>query len=147
MSDVPAIRVLMVEDNPADARLLRETWERQRLALELHHVETAEEALDFLERRPPFEAAPKPDLMLLDLNLPGMSGDELLRAVRANPEHRRLPVVVLTSSAQETDILRSYDLGANAFVTKPVDLEGLRQIVGGLDGFWFTIVRLPHPER
>lgn len=139
--------VLLVEDNPADARLVSEVWRRQRLRLDLHHVASGEAALAFLDQAPPYGDAPMPDLILLDLNLPGISGQEVIEAVRKRPDWAHLPVVVLTSSDEEADIVRSYALGANAYLTKPVDLGGFRELVQSVDGFWFTVVKLPPNGR
>jgi len=143
---IAPIRVLLVEDNPADADLVLETLATSRLHLEIIVVTDGSMAIDFLSRRGDYAKAPQPDLILLDLNLPRMSGREVLAAVKGTEDLRRIPVVILTSSSAEIDILESYNLGANCYVTKPVDLKAFQTIVQAVEGFWFTIVKLP-PKR
>lgn len=135
--DMEPIEVLLVEDNPGDADLTRETLEMNRLALRLRVAVDGVEALKLL--REGF----KPDLILLDLNLPRKNGREVLREVKQHEDWKHIPVVVLTSSDADRDILESYELGANCYVTKPVDLRAFQEIVGKTGQFWFTIVRLP----
>lgn len=139
------VEILLVEDNPVDADLLMLGAKRVHLSNPIRHVETGQAALDYVERRPPYASVVLPGLVLLDLNLPGLDGRDVLRAIRAheNPDVRLLPVVVLTSSHEERDIVKSYDLGANAYVIKPVGLQGFAEIVKAIDGFWFSIVKLP----
>jgi len=139
------MRVLLVEDNPADAELTREILEANKLHLDLHVVVDGRDAIDFLHKRGRFAAAPRPDLIVLDLNVPRVHGKDVLAAIKQASDLRIIPVVVLTSSAAETDILESYDLGANCYVTKPLDLRSFERIVKSLECFWFTIVALP-PE-
>lgn len=138
-ANVEPIEVLLVEDNPGDADLTRDTLEMQRLALRLRVAVNGIEALELL--RDGF----RPDLILLDLNLPRKSGHEVLREVKGNEDLKQIPVVVLTSSDAERDVLKSYKLGANCYVKKPLDLSAFQEIVGQTGRFWFTIVRLP-PE-
>jgi CheY-like chemotaxis protein len=137
------VRVLLVEDNPGDADLTRETLEAGRLHLEIDVVVDGEQALDYLLQRPPYAGKPMPDLVLLDLNLPRISGREVLEEIRRQPQLRKVPIVILTSSDAEQDIVRSYELGANCYVTKPVGFEAFQAVVRSVEGFWFTIVRLP----
>ena len=137
------VRVLLVEDNPGDADLTRETLEAGRLHLEIDVVVDGEQALDYLLQRPPYAGKPMPDLVLLDLNLPRISGREVLEEIRRQPRLRKVPIVILTSSDAEQDIVRSYELGANCYVTKPVGFEACQTVVRSVEGFWFTIVRLP----
>jgi CheY-like chemotaxis protein len=137
------LRVLLVEDNPGDADLVRERLEASRLWLELFVVDDGVKAGDFLSRRAPYEAVPAPDLVLLDLNLPRRNGWEVLSDIKHDENLRHIPVVVLTSSDVERDVARSYQTGANAYITKPVDFEGFVQVVTALEHFWFTIVQLP----
>jgi chemotaxis family two-component system response regulator Rcp1 len=139
------IDILLVEDNPGDARLTREALAMSKLPNTLHTVRDGEEALAFLRREGQFEDRPAPDLILLDLNLPRRDGREVLEDVKRDPRLMHIPVVVLTSSQAEEDILRSYRLHANCFITKPADLEQLTRVVQGIEQFWFTLVRLP-PE-
>jgi CheY-like chemotaxis protein len=138
-----AIRVLLVEDNPGDADLTRETLEASKLFLEISTVSDGLEALDFLHRRGAHARAELPDLIVLDLNLPKLDGQQVLAEIRKDERLRALPVVVLTSSDAERDIVQSYKLGANCYVTKPVDLAAFQSIVKAIEGFWFTIVKLP----
>lgn len=142
-----AIRVLLVEDNEADADLALETLATSRLLLETTVVADGAQALDLLHQRGRFEGAARPDLILLDLNLPKVGGREVLAAIKENAELRVIPVVVLTSSSAESDIVESYDLGANCYVTKPVDLRAFQSIVHAVEGFWFTVVKLPSREH
>jgi len=139
------IDILLVEDNPGDARLTREALQLSKVRNALHHARDGEEALEFLRRQGRFAAAPTPDMILLDLNLPRRDGREVLEEIKADPKLMHIPVVILTSSQAEEDILRSYRLHANCFITKPVDLEQLTRVVQGIEQFWFTLVRLP-PE-
>ncbi|HKX43215.1 MAG TPA: response regulator [Burkholderiaceae bacterium] len=137
------ITILMVEDNPGDVRLTREALKGCKVLNDLHVVEDGVAALDFLHRRPPYESAVRPDLVLLDLNLPKMDGREVLSAIKSDPVLKVIPVVVLTTSDAEEDILRAYHLAANCYVTKPVDLHQFNRIVQAIEGFWLTIVTLP----
>lgn len=136
-------RVLLVEDNPGDADLTRETLRAGKLHLDIDVAIDGAEALARLARNPPYEASPRPDLILLDLNLPKIDGPDVLRAIRARPEIAHIPVVVLTSSDAERDVVKSYSLGANCYVTKPVGLDAFQSIVRSIESFWFTVVRLP----
>jgi len=139
------IEILLVEDNPGDARLTREALALSKVRNNLHHARDGEEAIAFLRREGGYEDAPEPDLILLDLNLPRRSGREVLEDVKMDHRLKHIPVVVLTSSQAEEDIMRSYQLHANCFITKPVDLEQLNKVVQGIEQFWFTLVTLP-PE-
>ena len=142
MADGP-IEILLVEDNPGDVRLTREALHDSKLEIRLHHVPDGVEAMRFLKREGPHEAAPMPDLVLLDLNLPRKDGREVLAEIKADERLRHLPVVILTSSEAEQDIARAYELHANCYVTKPVDLDQFITIVRSIEQFWFTIVKLP----
>lgn len=136
-------RILLVEDNPADVRLTREMLRESKVRNEVLVAKDAEEAERILGLgNQEASEEERPDLVLLDLNLPGKSGHELLEELKGDPELRRIPVVVLTSSEAEEDIQKSYDRYANAYVTKPVDLDGISKVVRGLDDFWFEVVRL-----
>lgn len=138
-----SIEILMVEDNPGDVRLTREALKDCKVLNELHVVEDGVAALDFLHRRPPYEAVPRPDVILLDLNLPRMDGRAVLAAIKSDPVLKIIPVVVLTTSEAEEDVLRAYHLAANCYVTKPVDLHQFNRIVQAIENFWLTIVTLP----
>jgi two-component system, chemotaxis family, response regulator Rcp1 len=137
------IEILLVEDNPADVRLTKEALRQSKILNNLHAVADGEEALRFLRREGVHAEAPRPDLVLLDLNMPLVSGREVLEQVKEDPELRRIPVVVLTTSEAEQDILRSYDLHANAYVHKPVDFDQFAEVVQQIEDFWFTVVKLP----
>ncbi len=136
-------RILLVEDNPADVRLTREMLRESKVRNDLMVAHTAEEAERILGLGEEGTEMDRPDLVLLDLNLPGKSGHELLKDLKAAEKLRRIPVVILTSSEAEEDIEKSYDRYANAYVTKPVDLTELSKVVRAIDGFWFEVVRLP----
>jgi CheY-like chemotaxis protein len=138
--------ILLVEDNPGDVRLTRETLKEGKIHTHLSVAGDGEEALAFLRRQGPHEAAVRPDLILLDLNLPRKSGREVLAEIKADEHLRRIPVVVLTSSQAERDIAESYDLCANCYVTKPVDLDQFIKVVRSIEDFWLTVVKLPREE-
>ncbi|MFI0514955.1 CheY-like chemotaxis protein [Streptomyces canus] len=137
------IDVLLVEDDPGDELMTREAFEDNKIGNTLHVVRDGEEALDFLYRRGDHTEAPQPDLILLDLNLPKYDGRQVLEKIKSDPELAHIPVVVLTTSAAEEDILRSYKLHANAYVTKPVDLDQFIAAVRQIDDFFVQVVRLP----
>ena len=137
------IEILLVEDNPGDVRLTREALAEAKVRNNLAVANDGVEALAYLRREPPHAAATRPDLVLLDLNLPRKDGREVLAEIKADPELRRLPVVVLTTSTAEQDILESYNLYANCYITKPVDLDQFLAIVTSIEDFWLTIVKLP----
>lgn len=137
------IEILLVEDNPGDARLTQEALHEGKIRNNLHHVRDGVEALAFLKRESEFAKAPKPDLVLLDLNLPRKDGREVLAEMKQDPRLRTIPVVVLTTSEAENDIVRSYELHANCYITKPVGLEQFIAIVREIESFWLTVVTLP----
>lgn len=137
------INILLVEDNPADVNMMRETLEESEVAATLHVVSDGEEAMAFLHRQGEFAAAPRPDLVLLDIGLPKKNGLEVLAEIKGDPALRRIPVIMLTTSKAEEDILRSYDLHANSYITKPVHLDGFLQMVRLIKEFWFGTVKLP----
>lgn len=137
------IEILLVEDNPADVRLTEEALREGKVRNNLHVARDGVEAVDFLKRRGKYAGAPRPDLVLLDLNLPKKDGREVLAEVKDDAELKTIPIVVLTTSSAEIDILRSYSLHANCYITKPVDLEQFVQVVKSIDDFWLTVVRLP----
>lgn len=139
-----AIEILLIEDNPGDIRLTREALRDSRLHIVLHIAEDGEEALRFLRQEGEFANATRPDLILLDLNLPRRDGREVLAEIKNDEALRLIPVVVLTTSQDERDILTSYSLHANCYITKPVDFEQFISIVQTIESFWFTIVKLPH---
>ncbi|MFF5724796.1 response regulator [[Kitasatospora] papulosa] len=140
---VKPIEVLLVEDDPGDELMTREAFEDNKIRNTLHVVRDGQEALDFLYRQGEYAEAPRPDLVLLDLNLPRYDGRQVLERIKTDPELALIPVVVLTTSSAEEDILRSYKLHANAYVTKPVDLEQFIGAVRQIDDFFVSVVRLP----
>jgi two-component system response regulator len=141
------IDVLLVEDDPGDELMTREAFEDNKIGNTLHVVRDGQEALDFLYRRGEHTDAPRPDLILLDLNLPKYDGRQVLEKIKSDPDLSDIPVVVLTTSAAEEDILRSYKLHANAYVTKPVDLDQFIAAVRQIDDFFVQVVRLPRRPR
>ena len=146
MADSPntePIQILLVEDNPGDARLAAEALKENKVRNDLHHVKDGVEAMDFLYRRGEYGDATVPDLILLDLNLPRKDGREVLAEIKEDAELRLIPVVVLTTSATERDLVKTYDLHANAYVIKPIDLDQFIEVVRSIESFWFTIVKLP----
>ncbi|MCS7091558.1 MAG: response regulator [Verrucomicrobiota bacterium] len=143
------IIILMADDDPDDRELTREAFHESRLANEFHTVEDGEALLDYLHRRGRFahlNGTPLPGLILLDLNMPRKDGREALRKIKSDPQLRRIPIVVLTTSKAEEDILRSYDLGVNSYVTKPVTFASLVELVRVLGRYWFEVVELPPEE-
>ena len=139
------IEVLLVEDNPGDAELTRIALEDSKISVNLNVVEDGVEAMAFLHKQGNYANAPHPDIVLLDLNLPRKDGREVLAEIKADQKLRRIPVVVLTTSQSEEDILKAYNLSANCFITKPVDFDQFVKIVQSIENFWFAIVKLP-PE-
>ena len=144
MTKSRAIDVLLIEDDPGDELITREAFEHNKITNTLHVARDGEEGLDFLYKRGPFKDVPRPDLILLDLNLPKYDGRQLLETIKSDEQLCHIPVVVLTTSSAEEDILRSYRLHANAYVTKPVDLDQFMNAVRQIDEFFVQVVRLPH---
>jgi len=140
---VRTIDILMVEDDPGDVRLTREALKGSKLLHSLNVVEDGVAALDYLRRNPPYQEAVRPDLVLLDLNLPRKDGREVLAAMKQDPALRAIPVVILTTSQAEEDVLRAYHLNANCYVTKPVDFDQFMRIVRTIEEFWLNVVTLP----
>jgi CheY-like chemotaxis protein len=140
------ITILLADDDPDDRMLARDALDESRLANDLHEVVDGEELLEYLRRKGKYAdpaSAPRPGLILLDLNMPRKDGREALREIKADPELRSIPVVVLTTSQAEEDIYRTYDLGVSSFITKPVSFEGLVAVMKALGRYWFEIVELP----
>jgi len=138
-----SIEILLVEDNPGDADLARVALETSKIRNMVHVVGDGEEAMAFLRRQGKHAGAPRPDLVLLDLNLPKKDGREVLAEIKADPDLKRIPVVVLTTSKEEEDILKTYNLHANCYITKPIDLRQFMKVVRSIEEFWLTIVILP----
>ncbi|MCY2996198.1 MAG: response regulator [Planctomycetota bacterium] len=141
------IDILLVEDNEGDARLAKEAMRDSKIRNKLHHVFDGEEALDFLRRKGPYAQSPRPDLILLDLNLPRKDGREVLAEIKSDADLKCIPVVVLTVSSAEEDVLKSYNLHANCYITKPIDLDQFLKVIRSIEDFWLTIVRLPDGTR
>jgi CheY-like chemotaxis protein len=143
VDDNRPVEILLVEDNPGDERLTREALKEGKVYSNLHWVKDGVEAMEFLRRGGKYQGVPRPDIILLDLNLPKKDGREVLQDIKNDPELKRIPVVVLTTSKAEEDVLRTYNLHANCYVTKPVDLEKFIVVVRSIDRFWLTVVTLP----
>ena len=137
------ITILLVEDNPADARLVKEAMKEVKINNTLYHVPDGVEAMAFLRRQGEYSKMIRPDVVLLDLNMPRKDGRQTLKEIKADPDLRRIPVVILTVSDAEEDIIKSYDLHANCYVTKPLNLSEFSEVVAGIENFWFEIVKLP----
>ena len=146
-AEAPPVEILLVEDNPGDVRLTKEALKEGKVYNNLHWARDGVEALEFLKREGKHAKAPRPDIILLDLNLPKKDGREVLEVIKKDGVLKHIPVVVLTTSKAEEDVLRSYELHANCYVTKPVDLEKFIQVVQSIDRFWLTVVTLPPAER
>jgi two-component system, chemotaxis family, response regulator Rcp1 len=142
-TDAAPIEVLLVEDSPGDVRLTREAFTDAKVHINLHVASDGVKAMLFLNREGEHASAPRPDLILLDLNLPKKDGREVLEEIKENPKLKSIPVVILTTSSSEADILRSYQLHANCYITKPVGLEGFLTVVRSIDNFWLSVVKLP----
>jgi len=146
MTDSPygrPIEILLVEDSPSDAELAIEALREAKVANRLTHVEDGVEAMQFLFRQAPHADAPRPDLIMLDLNLPRKDGREVLEELKADPDLKTIPVVVLTTSQAEQDVLRSYELHANCYITKPVDFQQFLSVIKTIEEFWLSVVTLP----
>lgn len=142
--DGRAIDILLVEDNEGDARLAKEALRDSKVRNVIHHVSDGEEAMAFLRGEGTYARMPRPDLVLLDLNLPKKDGRQVLAELKADESFKRIPVVILTVSSAEEDILRSYNLHANCYITKPLDLDQFLKVVRSIEDFWLTIVKLPN---
>jgi two-component system, chemotaxis family, response regulator Rcp1 len=141
-----SIEVLLVEDNPADVRLAKEAFQNNKVTVHLNVVGDGVEAMAFLYRKGKYENAPRPDLILLDLNLPRKDGREVLEEVKGDGGLKRIPTVILTTSTAEQDVLRTYNSHANCFITKPVDFDQFLMVVKTIENFWLTVVKLPKGE-
>jgi two-component system, chemotaxis family, response regulator Rcp1 len=137
------IEILLVEDSPADILLTREAFKNNKIINEIHVAEDGIQAMDFLYRRGKHASAPRPDLILLDLNLPRKNGREVLAEIKSDPDLRAIPVVVLTTSSNDEDILKAYNLNANCYVVKPVGFENFMKAMQSIRHFWFSVVALP----
>jgi len=140
---IHAVDILLVEDNPGDVRLTREAMKEAHIAVNLMVANDGLEAMKMLRQEAPYASQPLPDLVLLDLNMPKMDGREVLRLIKSDDRIKHIPVVVLTTSAAEVDIAHAYDMHANCYITKPVELDQFMEIVKSIEGFWLTVVKLP----
>ena len=140
------IDILIVEDNPGDARLIKEVINGNKIQCQLHLVKDGVEAMNFLNRKEEFTDSPRPDLIFLDLNLPKKDGREVLAEIKTDDNLKQIPVVVMTTSQAEEDILKAYSLHANCYVTKPLDLDQFVNVVKSIEDFWFSLVKLPTKE-
>jgi two-component system, chemotaxis family, response regulator Rcp1 len=137
------IEILLIEDNPGDVELTRDMVEKSKVRNVINNVSDGIQAMAYLRRQPPYHEAKRPDLILLDLNLPGKDGRAILAEIKQDTQLKDIPVVVLTSSEAETDVLRSYQLHANCYISKPVDLTKFTNIIRSIEDFWLTVVKLP----
>jgi two-component system, chemotaxis family, response regulator Rcp1 len=144
---VKPISILLVEDNPGDADLAREALQGSKIRNDLHVVEDGEKAMAFLRQEGAYAGSPRPDLILLDLNLPRKDGREVLAEIKEDPRLKRIPVVILSTSRAEEDVLRTYNLHANCYITKPIDLNQFLHVVKSIEDFWLSIVVLPPGEE
>ena len=142
-TDWRPIEILLIEDNPGDVDLTKEALQDAKVRNHLHVVDDGAKAVDFLYKRGEYADAPRPDIILLDLNLPKKDGRQVLEEIKADPELAEIPVVILTTSQAEEDILRSYQLHANCYITKPVDFKQFMHVVKSIEEFWLTVVKLP----
>jgi CheY-like chemotaxis protein len=145
--DTKPVEILLVEDNEGDVGLVEEVFEDAKIRNSLHVAEDGEEAMLFLNKEKPFANAPTPDIILLDLNLPQKDGREVLEEIKTNDKLKRIPVVVLTTSKAEEDIVKSYDLHANSYITKPVDFDQFIRVIKSIEDFWLEVVRLPSSKK
>ena len=143
MENLKLAEILLIEDNPGDARLMEEAFKDGKVKNILHIIDDGVEATDFLFKRNKYSNAPRPDLIILDLNLPKKNGQEVLAEIKANPDLKSIPVIILTISKADEDIIRSYNLHANCFLNKPINLNKFFEVVKSIEDFWLTIVKLP----
>lgn len=143
LSGAKPIEILLVEDSPSDAALTKEALEAGKIANNLNRVVDGVEAMEYLRRQGTFAKAPRPDLIMLDLNLPRKDGREVLRELKGDPSLRTIPVLVLTTSRSDKDVLQSYELNANCYITKPVDFQHFIDVVKSIENFWLSVVTLP----
>jgi chemotaxis family two-component system response regulator Rcp1 len=146
-TSIHPIEILLVEDNPGDSRLAKEALKDSKLLNNLSIAEDGVEAMNFLYKKGKYANVPRPDLIILDLNLPKKDGREVLEEIKTNDDLKRIPVVILTISKAEEDILRTYNLHANCFISKPIDLDQFIKVVKSIEDFWLTIVKLPNGKE
>lgn len=146
MTGTEEIHILMAEDNPGDARLTLEAFKEWKLKNKIHVVQDGEEAIDYLYKKSNYMDAQRPDLILLDLNMPKKNGREVLEIIKGDVNLRRIPTVILTTSQAEEDVFKTYDLHANSYIVKPIDIEKFIDVVKSLENYWFSIVKTPTVE-
>lgn len=146
MSATDLIEVLLVDDDPGDVELTRESLKSSKIHINLSHVEDGQECMEYLRRTGKYEDAKKPDVVLLDLNMPKKDGRQVLEEMKTDEYLKRIPTVILTTSDAETDIEKTYQLGANCYITKPVDFTQFQKVVNEIADFWFTVVKLPREK-
>ena len=146
-TEIHMVEILLVEDNPGDVDLARETLMSSKIKNNLHVVNDGEKAIQFLRNETPYESSPRPDIILLDLNLPRKDGREVLAEIKQDDKLKRIPVVILTSSKADEDVIKSYDLHANCYISKPLDFRQFTKVVQSIEDFWLTIVRLPDGRK
>lgn len=142
-NEAKIVEILLVEDNPGDIRLTTEAFKNAKIANHLHIARDGEEAVQFLHKEKPFEDVPVPDIILLDLNLPKLDGREVLEIIKQDAALRHIPVVILTSSEAEIDVIQTYHLHANCYIVKPVDFDKFLSVISTINDFWLTVVKLP----
>ncbi len=147
MAEPYSIDILLVEDDPGDVELTKEGLQAAKMLVNLHVVGDGEKAMKFLRKEAPYPEAVRPDIILLDLNMPRKSGLETLQEIKADPSLRSIPVVVLTTSEAESDVVKCYDLGANCYIAKPISFEDFTRVVAMIEEFWFTIVKMPSKKK
>ncbi len=143
MNQQQEIQILMAEDSPGDARLTMEAFKEWKIKNKIHLVGDGEEALSFLYKRDQYTGAPRPDMILLDLNMPKKDGREVLATIKEDENLKRIPVIILTTSKEEEDVFMTYNLHANSFITKPIGFDHFVEIIKGLENYWFYLVKLP----
>lgn len=139
--------ILLLEDEPSEAYLFKTTFKKGNVLTRLHHVINGYEALDFLQRKPPYKNVPRPDLILSDFNMPSMNGIEFLAAIKANESLKNIPVIILSTSETQSDITKAYELGAASYITKPTDVTDFIKTINKLEDYWLTLVRLPMGKK
>jgi len=146
LSEIRPAEILLIEDSPSDAALTKEALDAGKIANNLTHVEDGIEAVECLKQRGKYKNSPRPDLIMLDLNLPRKDGREVLAEIKNDPELKLIPIIVLTTSRSDKDILQSYQLNANCYITKPVDFQQFIDVIKSIENFWLTVVTLPHKQ-
>lgn len=140
------VKILLVEDDPGDVELIRQSFKESRGLVDINHVPDGQECMDYLNQEGPYKESVRPDLILLDLNMPRKDGREVLKEIKQDQKLRKIPILILTTSDADADIDKSYDLGANCFITKPIEFEEFKRVVDRVTDFWFSVVKLPNQK-